>query len=82
MKEETENNTQIPDAAPPKRRRGRPLSGHAKDIIIHIRCTPEQKDMFMRMGGADWLRTFLDTIQEGFERKPARRAEETSSTGS
>ena len=32
-----------------KRRRGRPLSGHAKDIVLHIRCTPKQKEMFLRM---------------------------------
>ena len=51
-----------------KRRRGRPLSGHAKDIVLHIRCTPKQKEMFLRLGGADWLRSFLDTVGEAFDK--------------
>ena len=53
-----------------KRRRGRPLSGHAKDIVLHIRCTPTQKEMFLRLGGADWLRSVLDTVGEAFDQKP------------
>lgn len=53
-----------------KRRRGRPLSGHAKDIVLHIRCTPKQKEMFLRLGGADWLRSFLDTVGDAFDKKP------------
>ena len=53
-----------------KRRRGRPLSGHAKDIVLHIRSTPMQKEMFLRLGRADWLRSFLDTVGEAFDTKP------------
>ena len=53
-----------------KRRRGRPLSGHAKDIVLPIRCTPKQHEMCLRLGCADWLRSVLDTVGEAFDKKP------------
>ena len=30
----------------------------------------KQKEMFLRLGGADWLRSFLDTVGEAFDKKP------------
>ena len=39
-----------------------------KEMVLHIRCTTEQRDTFARMGGSVWFRSFLDTLQAGFDR--------------
>ena len=69
QEEEKEKNAEeAAEAAPRSRRRGRPASLHTKEMVLHIRCTTEQRDTFARMGGSVWFRSFLDTLQAGFDR--------------
>lgn len=67
-KKKKKNAEEAAEAAPRSRRRGRPASLHTKEMVLHIRCTTEQRDTFARMGGSVWFRSFLDTLQAGFDR--------------
>lgn len=49
----------------PKRPRGRPPGSTTPRTVVlsPVRCTPEQRDTFQRLGGPDWLRRQLDLLR-------------------
>ena len=51
-----------------KNMKKQPFFLKTKEMVLHIRCTTEQRDTFARMGGSVWFRSFLDTLQAGFDR--------------
>ena len=62
------NAEEAAEAAPRSPKTGPARISPHEEMVLHIRCTTEQRDTFARMGGSVWFRSFLDTLQAGFDR--------------